>query len=59
MRELLGKAILISISSIFGLFIGTRFYWIAGFPPLAAHLISLVATILIAWFLLSDSKPKK
>ena len=59
MRELVGKAILIGISAVFGLFIGTRFYWIAGFPPFAAHLISLLATVGIAWFLLSESKPRR
>lgn len=59
MRELAGKGCLCFIAAIFGIFIGTRFYWVAGFPPLVAHLISLVATILIAWFLLSESKPKK
>lgn len=58
MRELVGKAIIVGISAIFGVFIGTRFYWVAGFPPLAAHAISLLATIGIAWFLLSD-KPRK
>jgi uncharacterized membrane protein len=59
MRELAGKGCLCLIALIFGVFIGTRFYWVAGFPPLAANAISLLATVLIAWFLLSDSKPKK
>jgi len=58
-RELIGKAILVGISAIFGLFIGNEFYWVAGFPAWFAHTISLVATIAISWFLLSESKPRR
>ncbi len=59
MRELLGKAILIGISAVLGFFVGNEFYMVAGFPFACAHLISLLTTVGIAWFLLSESKPRR
>lgn len=59
MRELAGKGCLCLIALVLGVFIGTRFYWIAGFPPLAANAISLVCAIGIAWFLIKEERPKE
>jgi hypothetical protein len=59
MRELAGKGCLCLISLIFGVFIGTRFYWIAGVPHWAANLISLISAAAIAWFFIGSGESKK
>lgn len=48
MRELFGKGCLCLIALVFGVFIGTRLYWVAGMPDWVAHLASILVTVAIA-----------